>query len=189
MIASPNLGKSETEALRTLISTFNTLYQARLNTVIAGGAVEPLYQPADAEHEFNTIYFTRDYFASALHEIAHWCIAGDQRRKRVDYGYWYAPDGRDASQQALFERVEVKPQAIEWILSRSCGHKFRLSADNLEGDAQPSATFRKQVCAQAKSYCTGGLPTHALELVGAFSQVFGLPSPLIPEHYEEAALT
>lgn len=42
---------------------------------------------------------------------------GEKRRQLVDFGYWYAPDGRSAEQQELFQAVEVKPQAMEWILS------------------------------------------------------------------------
>ncbi len=40
-----------------------------------------------------------DFFASALHEISHWCVAGKARREQVDFGYWYCPDGRDAMTQ------------------------------------------------------------------------------------------
>ncbi len=36
-----------------------------------------------------------------------------------DLGYWYAPDGRIEEQQALFEQVEIKPQAIEWLFAKS----------------------------------------------------------------------
>ena len=78
------------------------------------------------------IISTRDYFSSILHEVSHWCIAGPERRKLVDFGYWYEPDGRSELKQNEFERVEVKPQALEWLFSEACGIKFRLSVDNLE---------------------------------------------------------
>lgn len=61
-------------------------------------------------------------------------IAGEQRRLLPDLGYWYAPDGRTAEQQALFEQVEIKPQAIEWLFSKAFGRKFRVSLDNLTGE-------------------------------------------------------
>ncbi len=80
------------------------------------------------------------FFNSALHEISHWSIAGDKRRLLPDLGYWYAPDGRTAEQQALFEQVEIKPQAIEWLFATAFGRKFRVSLDNLTGeggDRQP----------------------------------------------------
>ncbi len=42
-------------------------------------------------------------------------------------GYWYAPDGHTQEQQALFEQVEIKPQAIEWLFAQAFGRKFRVS--------------------------------------------------------------
>ena len=55
-------------------------------TRLAGGFPEPFYKApsADAPAE---VQFTRDYERSALHELAHWCIAGDSRRLLDDYGY------------------------------------------------------------------------------------------------------
>ncbi len=63
-----------------------------------------------------TVSSSRTVFASALHEISHWCIAGKARRELVDFGYWYCPDGRDAMTQSQFEDVEVKPQAQVAVL-------------------------------------------------------------------------
>jgi elongation factor P hydroxylase len=97
-----------------LITIFNHLFDAPENTVLIGGAQEPLYIPGNDK---NRIYFRFDYFASALHEVAHWCLAGKKRRQSEDYGYWYKPDGRDAAWQVRFEEVEVKPQALECIFS------------------------------------------------------------------------
>ncbi len=48
----------------------------------------------------------------------HWCIAGKARRNRVDFGYWYCPDGRDAQTQSQFEDVEVKPGLYRVVLWR-----------------------------------------------------------------------
>jgi len=72
-----------------------------------------------------------------------------------DLGYWYAPDGRTAEQQALFEQVEIKPQAIEWLFSKAFGRKFRVSLDNLTGDGGDGATFKDHVYAQLQQYFTG----------------------------------
>ena len=99
-----------------------------------------------------------DYLSSAFHEIAHWCIAGDQRRQLVDFGYWYQPDGRTTAQQAQFEQVEIKPQAVEWHLSVAAGHRFNLSADNLNGECGASEQFAKAVASQARDYKNAGLP-------------------------------
>src|SRR5690606_31386666 len=91
----------------------------------------------------------RDYFRSALHEVAHWCVAGAERRTREDYGYWYAPDGRDATQQANFLHVEVMPQALELLFCAACGHDFRVSLDNLDGEAGESGLFAQAVQREA----------------------------------------
>src|SRR5699024_8041815 len=88
---------------------FAKCFYAEHQTLLVGGASEPLYTPWSGK-EPAKVYYTRDYFRSALHEIAHWCIAGAQRRQQTDFGYWYAPEGRDAKQQANFEQVEVNPQ-------------------------------------------------------------------------------
>lgn len=130
---------------------FNFTFEA-LGCQLRGGAAEPLYTPRPNAAEPDVIHYTRDYFASALHEVAHWCIAGAERRREVDYGYWYAPDGRTAAQQQAFERVEVKPQALEWLFNLCCGHRFRISADNLEAGVSASATFVAAVTAQARTY-------------------------------------
>jgi len=114
---------------------FADCFAEEFRTVLEGGGEEPLYVPSSRpDISPHRIVYRADYFASALHEVAHWCLAGAERRTREDYGYWYAPDGRDGTQQAEFERVEARPQALEWIFSDACGFDFHLSADNLEGD-------------------------------------------------------
>lgn len=109
----------------------------------------------------NKIFFNRDYFASALHEIAHWCIAGEQRRAQVDYGYWYAPDGRDTQQQRAFEQVEVKPQALEWAFSLACNASFSVSNDNLSLSEHDSTAFKNAVTKQLMIYEEHGFPKRA----------------------------
>lgn len=179
---SPSADVSDVASLRqAVVQGFNALFSESLDTVLIGGAEEPLYQPASSE-EPATIYFTRDYVSSALHEVAHWCIAGEGRRKQVDYGYWYAPDGRSALQQHEFEQVEVKPQALEWILSVSCGVKFRLSADNLEAGGAPSDAFKASVITQVQGYLRDGLPSRACALVNYFSLTFKT-QPLVTDMY------
>lgn len=140
---------------------FRDCFLGDYRTVLLGGAEEPLYQPAPAAGELHRIYYRKDYPASALHEVAHWCIAGAARRTHLDYGYWYAPDGRDAHQQRAFEQVEVKPQALEWHFARACNRDFRLSADNLEGESVCLNGFAAAVREQARRYCSDGLPPRA----------------------------
>jgi len=130
------------------------------NTQLQSGADEPFYQAAVGQKA--AIIFSReDYFSSALHEIAHWCIAGFERRKLDDFGYWYRPEGRSQVEQTEFERVEVKPQAVEWVLTLACEHTFHLSADNLTQDIGASDEFKKNVVNQANSYLQKGLPPRA----------------------------
>ena len=133
-----------------IIAIFNTTFSSSFNTQLELGGDEPIYLPADDDHEYHRIIFARGFYASAMHEIAHWCLAGDERRQQLDYGYWYAPDGRTVSQQQLFESVEVKPQALEWIFSKSCGHRFRVSADNLSGEYRNPQPFKLAVYQQVQ---------------------------------------
>lgn len=143
---------------RDLIRLFETCFAASYNTRLVGGAPEPIYLPADAEEPMHRILFTHDYFRSALHEIAHWCVAGAARREQVDFGYWYAPDGRSAEQQSAFEQVEVKPQALEWLFCEAAGHRFRVSLDNLSGEATDPTPFKQRVVDQVQNYLRNGIP-------------------------------
>lgn len=161
-----------------LIQLFDGLFAETENTRLVRGDSEPIYLPADGHCAFNRVIFAHGFFSSALHEIAHWCIAGPQRRRRVDYGYWYAPDGRSVEQQREFERVEVRPQALEWILSKASGKSFRISADNLSGAATDPRPFARAVYRQLKTYCNVGIPPRAQRLHAALSAFYGTPAEL-----------
>jgi len=160
-----------------------------LNTRLCGGFSEPYYRPTGGAQSHHLIEFTRDYPASALHEVAHWCVAGVERRQVPDYGYWYAPDGRNAEQQARFELVEVKPQALEWMFARACGLKFRVSADNLESGLGASDNFKAAIWEQVREYCANGpnarAHAFALDLAGEFGQ----PDPLNAKAYQLVELS
>lgn len=134
---------------------------------------EPIYEPANDHVSCHQIVFAHGYFSSALHEISHWCVAGKDRRLLEDFGYWYRPDGRTQQQQSEFEQVEIKPQAIEWLLSLACGRSFVASADNLSGEVSSDLAFRLAVSAQARSYFQQGLPAQAAELFTKLKLVFG----------------
>ena len=123
------------------------------HTVLVGGASEPVYLPGHPHQ----ICYSHDYFRSALHEIAHWCVAGAARRQQEDYGYWYAPDGRSADQQAEFAQAEVYPQALEALFCAACGHDFRVSLDNLNGDGGDEVAFALKVKAKAQALLAEGL--------------------------------
>ena len=124
---------------------FGSLFRTRL----VGGAGEPFYRAASASDDMAVIHYSHDYFRSALHEVAHWCVAGEERREQDDYGYWYAPDGRSETQQREFEKVEVLPQAWELLFCAACGHPFRVSMDNLDNQPLDVSAFEEAVYAQA----------------------------------------
>jgi elongation factor P hydroxylase len=172
----------------TLIQLFDELFLPTLGTRLCGGSDEPIYLPASETSGANEIHFTRDYCASALHEIAHWCVAGAERLKHIDFGYWYAPDGRSAEQQDEFERVEVKPQALEWIFSVACGARFNVSADNLAQGLGASALFKQAIVDQAHYYCQNGLPLRAKNWVETLAACFQVPDPLNLYHYQREFL-
>ena len=153
--------------VRDLIALFDDQFEASHNTVLVRGGDEPLYLPADADHPRHRIVFAHGYFASALHEIAHWCIAGRKRRTLVDYGYWYRPDGRDADEQLEFERVEAGPQAIEWAFHIAAGSEFRVSADNLSGETLDIERFRQRVHDGLYDYHANGFPPRARRFIAA----------------------
>lgn len=164
-----------------LIDLFNLTFSDSKNTVLIKGGHEPIYIPANNDHTYHQIVFANGYYSSALHEISHWCIAGKQRRLMEDYGYWYSPDGRDSDQQAEFEKVEVKPQAIEWAFSCAAGKTFRVSTDNLNGAPVDIRGFRKAVQQQVLWYVEHGFPPRAAEFIRVlqrFYQTNGLVSEM-----------
>jgi elongation factor P hydroxylase len=151
---------------------FNQVFYTGYQTYLVGGASEPLYKPASNEQENNYIYYREDFFASALHEVAHWCIAGVKRRQQIDFGYWYVDDGRDATEQKAFEAAEVKPQALELLFSLAAKYPFQVSADNLNGSAQAIDDFKQAVFDQAQYYANNGLPKRATLFYSTLSMHF-----------------
>lgn len=142
---------NEQEATDWLITLFNTLFFEQ-QVELVRGEHEPEYFPAQG-NQLARIEFAHGFFASALHELSHWCIAGAARKQLSDFGYWYAPDGRSATQQQAFEQVEVKPQALECLFTLACRRPFQVSQDNLFADFDTSnSTFADDVYKQAKRY-------------------------------------
>lgn len=165
---------------KVLEALFEQCFLHKHATKLLGGVDEPLYQPARHDNEFHHIFYRFDYFSSALHEVAHWCIAGKQRRQQEDYGYWYEPDGRDREQQLAFQKVEVKPQAIEMAFSIACNKPFSVSIDNLDAnqtDSENSAKsdelmFSRAVTRQYYYYCENGFPVRAQQFIMALETKF-----------------
>lgn len=167
-----------------LILLFNDTFSQSHNTRLVCCESEPIYRPADEQTDFHRIVFAHGFYASALHEISHWCVAGKQRRLLEDFGYWYEPDGRSAQRQAEFEKVEVKPQALEWIFSQSANFTFHFSADNLEGDAKPSKDFMHNVYQQIQRYLRDGLPDDAKLWSEALIRTYRPNTPLCVDEFQ-----
>lgn len=166
-----------------LIHLFDQCFRHRFNSILVKGESEPIYLPADEDCPYHQIVFAHGFYASALHEISHWCIAGTERRKLIDYGYWYCADGRDKQTQSQFEAVEIKPQALEWIFSVAAGFPFNISCDNLDGDYEPDRqAFQQQVHTQVIRYLSHPLAERANCFVQALQQFYRTPALKI-EHF------
>ena len=118
----------------SIASAFEDCF-ASFDTVLVGGAEEPLYRPSQGGDPAKLV-FREDFPASALHEIAHWCIAGPRRRQQEDFGYEYVCGPRSAEQQDAFFSAELKTQSLERAFAAAVGLEFRPSADNLEADVE-----------------------------------------------------
>lgn len=167
-----------------LIDIFSGEFAASHRTRLVSGGDEPLYRPAADPDGWHEIVFRHDYFQSALHELAHWCVAGVERRLLPDYGYWYRPDGRTLAQQGEFERVEARPQAVEWLLTAACGRRFQVSLDNL-GAAEPldEASLWRAVHRELRRCLSGQMPPRAAQLARALAARSGVPWPLPADHF------
>lgn len=161
--------------IEDLIPLFNRLFLDSLNTELVAGADEPIYLPASSDYPHHRIIFAHGFFSSALHEIAHWCVAGFERRQLEDFGYWYKPDGRTALEQQEFERVEQRPQAYEWILSASAGKVFHFSADNLSAGLGASDLFKQAVAQRAQQTLSEGMNWRLKALSEALREFYHQP--------------
>lgn len=136
------------------------------------GGDEPVYLPAMRQRPVAELVYARGLAPSCLHEAAHWLRAGRARRRLVDYGYWYLPDGRDALAQARFEQHEAEVQGLEWILAAAAGVEFRVSCDNLERP-DPSPAFCAAIADAARRQLALGLRGRAARLVTALRAASG----------------
>jgi elongation factor P hydroxylase len=144
----------------TLSALFDALFLPGYRTALRGGGNEPLYLPATQTAPAQVI-FTRDYAASALHEAAHWCLAGPRRRQLVDYGYWYVPPPRSPAQQQQFFHHEVRVQALESVFAEAAGMRFRVSIDDPGSAHDGELAFADAVAAEAARLRARGLPVRA----------------------------
>jgi len=166
-----------------LITLFNDCFSQTHNTRLIKGGDEPLYSPANNDCPYHQVIFARGFYASALHEISHWCQAGEKRRLLEDFGYWYIPDGRNEKQQQKFEQVEIIPQAIEWAFNVAAGRKFHVSADNLNGFEADTDGFKKQVYQQVLVFLEQGFPKRVQTFIAVLANFYQIPLPLAVEHF------
>lgn len=177
-VASLSMSYAADESFQAddLIALFKQQFEVSEQTLLVRGDDEPIYLPKNPTQACHHVIFAHGFFASAMHELAHWCIAGPQRRQLVDYGYWYEPDGRTVAQQMAFAKVEAKPQALEWIFNKACGRKFYISLDNLNANPGETLPFKQAVFAEIEHYRTMGLPKRALQWQQALAQFYGQPN-------------
>lgn len=182
--------------IEDIIRIFDDCFAEEFNTRLERGGDYPIYLPefldedgVQSERPYNVIYFAHGYYSSALHEIAHWLVAGTERRKLEDFGYWYEPDGRSAERQREFESVEVKPQAIEWVLATAAGFRYFASADNLSGNPGDNSAFKQAVYNQVKEYVERGyLPKRAETLRQAVAAFYGTPAEMNLANFDLARI-
>ena len=158
---------SHSVSAQQLVDTFNLTFEHSERTILRGGAEEPYYEPGEPHR----IVFRENFVRSALHEVAHWCSAGERRRRLPDYGYWYSPDGRNRMQQAAFFSVEARPQAIEAMFCAACNIRFFPSVDNISASISSDeiSAFSARVDAWMMRFEVTGLPIRAARFISALS--------------------
>ena len=152
-----------------LVQVFDATFAAEQVRLLGGGR-EPLYEPP-SDGRPARLQFMQDYASSALHEAAHWCLAGARRRARIDFGYAYVPAAqRTEADQAAFEHAEVRTQALEWRLSLAARVPFHLSVDSIGRERGP---FRDRVAAEVRRRIADGWPPRIERLARALAAATG----------------
>jgi elongation factor P hydroxylase len=129
-----------------VVAAFHRQFFLTEKTLILEGGREPLYLPSTPWFPFHRLVFLGQSPQSALHEISHWCIAGKSRRQKIDYGYWYAAEGRNQAEQDAFLELERLPQAIESLFYQALGLHFQVSLDNFSRFARlEELSFEREV--------------------------------------------
>ncbi|MBF0659521.1 elongation factor P hydroxylase [Psychrobacter sp. NG25] len=146
-----------------LCNKLKILFEHLFRTLtIIGGVDEPYYEAPKANTNAK-IFFKENYPRSLLHEIAHYCLAGQKRRKLDDYGYWYTECGRTSEEQELFQLVEARPQGLEKAMCEAIGIHFSPSFDDFSG--RPiSEVFLKNLEVNYQEMITNPPPTARIAL-------------------------
>jgi hypothetical protein len=165
---------TDDEYCRNLINAFAGILP---NLTIQGEAEEPFYK-APRENTYAVLYFRSNYPRSLLHEISHYCLAGDRRRSLDDFGYWYTPSGRTAEEQQHFEVVEARPQGLEKAMCEIVGIKFSPSLDDFSG-RPPSERFLQNLDLAYQEMLLNPPPTADKVLSGLknYWKINGLTNP------------
>ena len=143
---------------RVICDCFNALFGTQYNVRLQGGGREPEYRPGAPA----LLIARSDYTASALHEAAHWCVAGAARRRLPDYGYPYLAPPRAGPARSQFFALERRAQAFEAVFSDAAGLEFRASADDLSLPLAQLARFEQSVRREAAALIAEGrLPGRA----------------------------
>ncbi|MEH6445639.1 MAG: elongation factor P hydroxylase [Oceanospirillaceae bacterium] len=152
---------TDDEYCQYLISAFAKILPT---LTIQGGAQEPFYE-APTESANAILYFRDNYPRSLLHELSHFCLAGNRRRSLDDFGYWYSPCGRTAEEQLKFELVEARPQGLEKVICEVIGIHFSPSLDDFSG-RPPSELFLLNLEKAYQEMCLEPPPTAKKILAG-----------------------
>lgn len=166
-----NLSQQEELAkLLQIEKAFNHWAIPKYNTLLQGGFAEPFYKTFHRDEagklQSAEIQYRENFLRSALHEISHWCIAGNERRLMDDFGYWYNEENRNQDQQNEFYKVEIRPQAIEMRLCEALNIPFNISADNLNANNLGEIdSFRQAVMLQYEEYKKNDFPHRASEII------------------------
>lgn len=155
------INMTDDESCQYLIDAFAGIFPY---LQIKGGAEEPFYRAPQA-NDNAILYFRSNYPRSLLHEMAHYCLAGDRRRQIDDFGFWYAPCGRTAEEQLRFETVEARPQALEKAMCEIVGLAFSPSLDDFSG-RPASDIFLQQLAISYQEMLHNPPPTAQKALAG-----------------------
>lgn len=163
--------RNDDEYCQFLIAAFGQVFP---HLKIQGEADEPFYK-APTKNTKGVLYFRSNYPRSLLHEMSHYCLAGDRRRALDDFGYWYSPCGRTADEQAKFEAVEARPQGLEKAFCEIVGLDFSPSLDDFSG-RPASASFTQGLMSAYEEMVSNPPPTAKKALVGLTGFMQGINS-------------
>ena len=93
--------------LQLIIELFEQQFFDRFNTRLEAGASEPVYLPASGDCAWHRLCFREDYISSALHETAHWCIAGLERLKLEDFASLFFHNNKNNTSYRELENPHI----------------------------------------------------------------------------------